>query len=103
MFDGEGNSVALQEGDVIFLKVDFQAGKVLAEVERNDTMPFFWSCRTERGELFYRRESFTGIMCPSEIKRALMFMARAFGLNGTEEFSPDDERKRLGWMAFRFI
>lgn len=102
MLNSENKFEPLQAGDVMLVKVNHTSGHVLAEVRRGEE-PLCWGRETPTSIFRSEALSFKGIMCQSEIRQALMFVARAFNLSGVEPHEPDDERKKLGWIAFRFV
>lgn len=102
MLNNENGFEPIQVGDVVLVKVSHTNGNVLAEVWRGEE-PLYWGRETPTSTIRSKMWTFKGIMCPSEIRQALTFVARAFNLSGVELHEPDDERRKLGWIAFRFI
>ncbi len=102
MLDTDNKFAAVEKGDVVFLQVSHKDGNVTACMERNGSV-LYWAHETPVSIVRTGTETFKGIMCPEELKRALMFVARAFNLRGVEPHEPPEAFKKTGWVAFRFV
>ncbi|MCR4275114.1 MAG: hypothetical protein NUW02_03695 [Candidatus Campbellbacteria bacterium] len=92
---------SIKAGDIALLLVGYRTGTVTVRVERRGKALQWRTIGFLKGreeEVFEKV-----IMCQSEIERMLHVLARGFGLAGFTKCEPDDERKKMGWIAFRLV
>ena len=95
----EGNQ-KIEVNDLILFRVNFERG--------------YFRCRIQRGQSFARWDVpgkpplqleglVEGILCPNELHRVALFLARVFGNRGVLRITLDDRLEHAGRIGFRVV